>query len=145
MNTKMRSFLKGLALGLAGKPLEFAPGKEPVAYLYNGKRYPPLPTDWDSKLYPCCTITNGTKTRLYLTNYPGTGYGGNFYLKGQGGNLVKVLEYKLVNDRWEDLEINEYTSISIGCTGIIFTNYDLYHPETGALTFAASEPVPVYE
>ena len=24
-------FLKGLAMGLAGKPLEFAPGKEPTA------------------------------------------------------------------------------------------------------------------
>jgi hypothetical protein len=41
MNTKMRSLLNGLVLGLAGKPLEFAKG-EPVAYLYNGVRLPDI-------------------------------------------------------------------------------------------------------
>lgn len=56
MTDKMRSYVKGLMLGICGKPLPFSTKKEPVAYLYNGVRLPKLP-EWDREKYPYAVLT----------------------------------------------------------------------------------------
>jgi hypothetical protein len=140
MTEKMKSFVKGVLLGLCGHPL---PQGEPVAYLYNGVRLPAIP-ERDEE-YSWCTIVSGTRITLYLTNYPGTGYSRNLVFKGQDGNVVKILEYRLKDGIWQDPAFSEHTSNAIGHLGFIFTNYNLYHPSTGKLTLPKSDPIPVYE
>ena len=141
MTEKMKSFVKGILLGLFGHPLP--QGKEPVAYLYNGVQLPAIP-ERDEE-YSWCTIVRGTWTILYLTNYPGTGHPGTLVFRGQDGNVVKILEYRLKDGIWQGPTFREHTATSIGHGGFIFTNYDLCHTSTGELILPKSDPVPVYE
>ena len=67
MTDKMRDFVKGLALGLTGAPLPYTGTAEPVAYLYNGYRLPPLPNR-DKAQYPYATIdSTATMTKITVT------------------------------------------------------------------------------
>ena len=146
MNAEPKSFMMGfrvgqLLQGMRGKVEPVVPA-EPVAYLYNGVELPKLP--YRDEEYSNTTIVYGTSTTLYFTNYPGTGYDSNLYFSGQNGNAVKAIEYALKNGIWQERERWEGER-GIGHRGFIFTSYDLYHPSTGEIVLAATEPVPIYE
>lgn len=154
MTDKMRSFLKGLAMGLAGKPLEFA--KEPVAYLYNGVRLPKLP-EWDTEVYPYAVI-QGTSSQYILTPFssPATYYDesvGAFFVKSP--HLISAT-YRINkgDEEWsmrseaEECRASHTNSLFYGyCRNynpIVWANFDVPNAK-GAPYLAKSEPVPVYE
>ena len=168
-----RSFLKGLALGLAGKPLEFAPGKEPVAYLYNGLKLQELP---ESDL-PYAYITKAgnvitgelTKAALVLSSHPIFVRDVNSITKHLltkqpahvevyscdfadfDGNLIQPIPaWEYTNERTGDAP-DEQGWCYAWAQGImreeygLWANHDIYYADTGELYLAASDPVPVYE
>lgn len=140
------SFLKGLALGLAGKPLEFAPKKEPVAYLYNGVRLPKLP-EWDKEAYPYAVIDwyeggfGVAFWRLYLFPVNLSGNGDSAILPGG-------ITYCWYNYKTEEDTAWEYTASATPNNETVFvpiwTNTDILN-EDRAVYLAKSDPVPVYE
>ena len=151
-----RSFLKGLALGLAGKPLEFAPGKEPVAYLYNGVRLPKLP-EWDKSKYPYAFIRNvpsGTDyNELYVFKTEPAWFKPSIIVSAYGvedGNThLEAVDYPYGAEAdWGYVTLSEKTSngylASGNFEGIFWANYDILN-EDGTIYLAASDPVPVYE
>lgn len=151
-----RSFLKGLALGLAGKPLEFAPGKEPVAYLYNGVRLPKLPEHDEAHKYAAMGKF-GNIYRLILSTVPLI----------HKSLLLSAWQVKTNEDgesltyqcaapydpnepltwNWEQQDTTTHTA---GGTAIFvmaelhWADYDICK-ESGTVYLAASEPVPIYE
>lgn len=145
------SFLKGLALGLAGKPLEFAPGKEPVAYLYNGVRLPKLP---ESK-YPHAYINKYTtidlkkRYSIIFTDKPVADHTGNIYCEDVYYTQYNCYEADITNGVWTLAVEDKFTDI-VGSTHgpvsqIIWSNYDILYADSTVVSFEASDPVPVYE
>jgi hypothetical protein len=131
MTDKMRSFLKGLALGLAGKPLEFAPGKEPVAYLYGEDKVmlPKLPV-----LPMPYAVLHITYDRIYISQEPFV----------YGASCKSLLYCQLSADEngeryWS--EWKEETSNN-SVWHVRWTNHDIY--KDGELWATKSEPTPVY-
>lgn len=150
----LRSFQEGLALGLAGKPLPFAQ-REPVAYLYNGVRLPPLPVV-DKEKFPFAVITRGTslysrsevcfvKAISYRTYVNSSGY--SQYQVGRFGEYLYAIKPS-DSDQWGELKTatteNGLFWCEVGSDYIIWTNTDI-HYESGEVAYAASDPVPVYE
>lgn len=149
-----KNFLLGLALGLTGKPLRFAQG-EPVAYLYNGVRLPPLPMV-DKEKFPFAVITRGTglysrtevcfvKAISYRTCVNSSGY--SQYQVGYFGEYLYARKPS-DSDQWGELKSatteNGLFWCEVGSDYIIWTNTDI-HYESGEVAYAASDPVPVYE
>lgn len=159
----LKSWLTGFALGLAGKPLPFAPAqKEPVAYLYNGVQLPPLP-DWDREAYPYAVMS------LYEIDWFGTSGTAQLWLYSQhpesSGDTLELwlpqigdLMYEIKSDSLASLAeftdwgspttITERKGYSIDNAG--WANFDMYYQtnidgKKGQLYLAASDPVPVYE
>lgn len=139
------SFLKGLALGLAGKPLEFAPKKEPVAYLYNGVRLPKLP-EWDRVAYPYAVImTSSSGYALYVCQQepaprPAVSDDPSYIWFGEYDyKPMRAYCYEPYSE-WGALS----TSTSYSSNKIFWTNTDILNTD-GTTYLAASEPTPVYE
>ena len=158
MTDKMRSFLKGLALGLAGKPLEFA--KEPVAYLYNGVRLPKLP-EWDKAKYPYAVLAYGTGESVpywvyFCEKQPYINSDDEIVINEKtGGTLVSptgtsAIYYRYYNLEdtvgWEDnsTPASLLSPITLEKTNVFWCSADILNTD-GTVFLAASEPVPVYE
>ena len=161
----LKSFLTGLAIGLAGGPLPLTPPqREPIAYLYNGVQLPPLP-EWDREMYPYAvisrmgTISSDYYYRLvmfrepYKINYKdswtlekfATGEGAVYLISecpyadaGDGSFVWSVPVEKVANQNGEFGE-RVYAKYAR------WSNYEITYASDGALYLAASEPVPVYE
>lgn len=140
MNSKMKGFVKGLALGLAGKPLEFAPGKEPVAYLYNGVRLPKLPdTDCPYKVIGKHTYPSGEVYYYFVAkNEPFTATNDvNISFMINAPVMYRIPDGQAA---WE----------SIGTVGLtleyVWSNHDVYDANDSTVLYhEATEPVPIYE
>ena len=167
MTDKMRSFLKGLAMGLCGKPLEFAPGKEPVAYLYNGVRLPKLP-EWDKEKYPYAVLeryiypTDGTevlvdKTTLTCSPAPFT-YEAQYdsdviASRPTAGDTAAYMECHIDHlqgeTNWGEKKVYNLSYMEAPFISIhplpYWTNSDIIRNDGNGVWLAASEPVPVYE
>lgn len=145
MNGKMRGTIYGLMAGLVSRA-EFAPGKEPVAYLYNGVRLPKLP-EWDKTAYPYAIIQytdlgfGVEKWRLYLFPIELVG-------KGNGAYFPHGMTYCWYNNEdtgWVYSASANHTEAAGGPTfEPLWTNHDILN-EDGTIYLAASDPVPVYE
>lgn len=149
----LKSFLKGLALGLAGKPLEFAPGKEPVAYLYNGVRLPKLP-EWDKETYPYAYIAKYSMTEMYhfrvfaspLVFNVDDATGKSIGLQTPTSESIAYCCYHFEEGDADWRLVSEASTFE--STDVIlllkWANHTVYH-ENGTVYMAASDPVPVYE
>lgn len=159
----LNSWLIGYTLGVCGKPLpvltEEVP-KEPVAYLYNGVRLPPLP-EWDKEAYPYAHITmystasslvaNLSFTTIPVCARPRPNGGGKYDLYAQG-DCTRV-RYTISTSSgevdWTYRETRIYTGgedmSNLGPLAVIWSNHNINH-EDGAVYFAeCSDPTPLYE
>lgn len=133
------SFLEGLALGLTGAPLPIG-GREPVAYLYNRVRLPPLP-EWDKEAYPYAFI--------FVDMYGWTTFKATNVRPYYNGNTMSVLRYDslkndIVNGGWRQaytvMTGQNHTSHILP----FWTNFDLL-AEDGSVYMQGTAPIPVYE
>lgn len=141
----LTSFLKGLALGLAGKPMELAEKKEPVAYLYNGVRLPKLP-EWDKTAYPYVHIRK-LLSFYYLYYSPvelWVNDSGNLVPKDGSTAVGLFRTYNSTNNAFGNPQETTFDQQGNGWKNVIWTGTDIYNAD-GTLAIAASEPVPVYE
>ena len=145
MTDKMRDFVKGLLPSLTGAPLPYAGKAEPVAYLYNGVRLPPLP-EWDKEAYPYAVLQGmNTSYRFNVSSLP-------IYTVVNDGHEYVTVSPDAEGDNWEFNKGYEAWKRSIFGGGVVpivaipvfWANYDVQY-EDGTLYLAASEPVPVYE
>ena len=148
-----KSFLIGYTLGIAGKPMPLTasqPGKEPVAYLYNGVRLPKLP-EWDREMYPFAFILDqGNKYQLTIKDERSTyrRYGDYLYYT----DPAIVIRYTLAKDgaatQWTYVstvsEIGTYFGMS-DLYEIIWSDFDIFHHGSTNVYLPASDPIPVYE
>jgi len=120
--------------------------KEPVAYLYNGVRFPVLP-EYDAEKYPyiACSLSGyfvaiqnpsrlehiSTTGKICLGAAPGESF--LLWSYGSTGEFTSVVETENPHDYYQVL-----------ITDPIWSNYDILDAD-GNLYLAASEPVPVYE
>ena len=148
MNSKMKSFVKGILLGLVSRA-EFPQGKEPVAYLYNGVRLPKLP-EWDRVAYPYAFISNEVLNSVVFHALAKCPYNnGSPTSKGTICNpydeAIPLVQCFLSADgnSWGYLVTG-----SLGTAGQIsepfWANFDVLYQD-GTLSLAASEPTQVYE
>lgn len=142
----LKSWLTGFALGLAGKPLPLSQeSKEPVAYLYNGVRMPPLP-DWDKEKYPYAAIMLVVEDSYVFRVFPEGAYysatgGGNRTFRHDGTTMsANILMSGSAS--WNELKESEGGFIHLNKT--IWSNFDLLNAD-GSVYLAASDPIPVYE
>lgn len=138
----MNSFLKGLALGLAGKPLALA--KQPVAYLYNGVRLPKLP-EWDRVAYPYAVIT-GWRT-AYVISEPFVVTDSAPFDKATPKvpflrSTRKSDEYsgKEYWSEWEEVAESETILLYSG----LWANHEILYTDETVCTPKGNNPIPVY-
>lgn len=138
----LKSFLTGLTLGLAGKPVLLGGQKTPVAYLYNGVRLPALP-EWDRESYPYAYIDDHSThfhTLRCFAALPTVSDG----LVVKSGGIQYVCPHSDVGDN------TKWTLQSSSGSNILYpvewnwTNFDLSDSD-GNVLFTASDPIPVYE
>jgi hypothetical protein len=173
MTEKMKSFVKGILLGLCGHPLPQGeptpPQGEPVAYLYNGVRLPKLP-EWDKTAYPYAVIytyhgeseKQNPVYRLVLSDTPFSivyrtiAFTGATYdaLKWVGNYTAK---WKIAT--WDYWDVDGYGAdgsifaVDDETDAVVWANTDICYANdysgdetiAGTVYLAASEPVPVYE
>jgi hypothetical protein len=144
-----RSFLIGLAMAFAGKPLPISQGeKEPVAYLYNGVRLPKLP-EWDRETYPYAAIAwqNTANPQYYLSCFsvePIYKSAETTTLKFVSDSCVRIqANMSLDNTFGEAKTIKQIFNYDID--RVVWTNFDLRNTATQEVWFYASDPIPVYE
>jgi hypothetical protein len=135
MTEKMKSFVKGILLGLCGHPLP--QGKEPVAYLYNGVRLPKLP---ESELpYAVITVGEDTAVLMFRSEPPTLVPTFNFLSPTFVNKDEPTFSYQLAGgSEWVEHDgyiANQYAD---------WTNTDIFKDD-GSVYLTASEPVPVYE
>ena len=151
-----KSWLTGFILGLAGKPLSLGGGKEPVAYLYNGVRLPPLP-EWDNETYPYAVIARdlypdgGALNVLYVHSTPFvtsdlTEKYGYVSVQVEDGGQYMYWDCRSPDDAgWLGARIPIGSDAwEARITRIIWANTTIYNPDD-SVYIDASEPVPVYE
>ena len=147
MTDKMKSFVKGILLGVVGKPLPISQGKEPIAYLYNGVRLPKLP-EWDREMYPYAVIVyNGISQGRFLFAFKKEQRvtGGSVIYTWSMDEGETYLYCGLPKDATEWSALTEHTKTTDPVLAYVpkWGNYNVY--VNGTLTVEASEPVPVYE
>ena len=127
------------------------PGKEPVAYLYNGTRLPKLP-EWDKTAYPYAVLRCFLTSSYYLDCYSQKP---EFYISDLSGQ--EILDYE--NQEWTqyrfydtlaDWEHNwtgtSDSQVVLTTNTIIWTNFDIKNKDNEGVYFPKSpDPVPVYE
>lgn len=141
----LKSWLMGLALALAGKPRLLAK-REPVAWLYNGVRFPLVP-ERNRKKYPYVFIAKSLILKSYhaiASQEPAVVLNGSF------GTIDYEYPWLRLNydeetgwGNWREMAEDAESSFVADSSGA-WTNYDLLK-EDGSIWLAASEPIPVYE
>lgn len=142
----LTAFLVQFALGLCDPIPLFSDGeaKNPVAYLYNGVRLPPLP-EYDKEKYPFACIAK-------------TWIGGYVLGVSQSATLVRDHEsgvrcdwvgphlycFLSTSGKWGEFTYTEDTTgASIYPDFSMWANHDIEY--NGEVIVTASDPVPVYE
>lgn len=166
MNGKMKSCVKGLLMGICGKPLPLAMAqKEPIAYSYNGVVLPKLP-ELAKKEYPYAVIAIGNLEGyvLFLSKNPIKYMTTDGYVwGGERDDLVIDGDFEKYDRLTHEGELEELDywqpalfpdSLAI-YQGTYDTDKDVYIPgfmwanhevlEGDIVRIAPSEPVPVYE
>ena len=156
MTGKMRDYVKGLILGLSGKPLPMSQ-KEPVAYLYNGVRLPKLP-EWDREAYPYAYISKsgtGTRTTYCLsictslyTSVDEDGDSWSLYAEGCLKSVTGIAPALIDATEWSQLDPynngNKYKVCNYDSDYVFWSDHSFSGPN-GEEWITASDPVPVYE
>ena len=142
----VRSFQEGLALGLTGAPLPYTGTAEPVAYLYNGVRLPPLPVvEGRPKAYMTKHTAFGiTRYRVHFLSEPyyAVSSDGQYAIGHRSGDVDYTAK---VNDtEWVYQTVWEQNGVWAAVSDVLWANFDILD-ESGAVVLAASNPVPVYE
>lgn len=150
MTDKMKSFVKGILLGLVSRAE--MPKGEPVAYLYNGVRLPKLP-EWDKSKYPYACIkycdpavSGGDEVYHYeLFAFTKKVQIANYAFAPQGEYGASSWKYFPENTpaQWE-FSLSSDAARWTRHTDVLWTNFELLRTD-GTLYLAASEPTPVYE
>lgn len=151
MNNKSWSML-GFLMGQRLRDMRSA-AKEPVAYLYNGVRLPPLP-EWDSSAYPYAYMWHNAPYTWMGQYYPGLyalilcteplsvspSWDNGLWSEGR---IVVGARYDAEEPytEWETAGIETGT---VDRYGFMWSNVTTYKSD-GTVFLAASEPVPVYE
>lgn len=155
MDKYTKSWLTGYALRLCCELMTTAGSKkEPVAYLYNGVRLPPIPDEIKACLHIVVfrtDLTNdgGNYHRMFGTNAQMRTFEGAGLFPITYHGSVDTAEFR------EGSAYPNYTewtlSNSIGTDGfnnylhmVVWANYDVLNLD-GTVYLAASDPVPVYE
>ena len=155
-------FLRGFHLGKAFRSnlLRAVAGKgEPVAYLYNGVRLPPLP-EWDKEKYPYAWIRGiedsdgNTRYLLRVGSEAITFKNTMIYVEWKKYDVYSqtgeghTYEGLYPEDReWvisqEDVWFDNYFKVE----GFIFSwvNHDVINEDDGTVYQYATDPIPVYE
>ena len=131
---------------LVGRAVASHRGKrEPVAYLYNGVRLPPLP-EWDKETYPYAFLGYSKRGDI-MDDFPNYMM---FFAKevsfeyttanAWGVYADTECEYYRVSG-WGDVKQN---ASAVTTSIITWANFDVQN-EDGTLFLAASDPIPVYE
>ena len=113
--------------------------KKPVAYLYNGVQYPPLP-EWDKKTHPYVFIGHNfiMTPILYVASEITHGYDDSGIWVVYG---VRIATYDRTANAWTESDGAEsYQNVS----RIDWANFDVLNSD-GSVYLAASDPIPVYE
>jgi hypothetical protein len=125
------------------------PAREPVAYLYNGVKLPPLP-EWDKEAYPFALIIKGVDEENYWI-YASAEKA--YY--ADGGPItydlpcVRFYYYPELfpeKDYWTSMTLGEENPYRFSSLfyDMIWSNHGILRSD-GSAYFAATEPVPVYE
>lgn len=155
MTGKMRELVKGMILGVTGKPLPVSTGKTLVGYSYNGVVLPALP-EWDKETYPYAVISelgllpgyynlHVLGKDSYYFNSGGRYFGGSDEIKPVPGYQCTSNIYPF--DEWKELLFMDNANACAYENKTIITvwsNFDMLN-EDGTIFMAASEPIPVYE
>lgn len=146
----LTSFLKGLALGLAGKPLNLAEKEKTlVGYSYNGTVLPALP-EWDKAAYPYAYVFKVRSVDSYKLCFLASA------LVHNGGDSILVdtptddgiaqCAYYFApssDTDWVDADDGVFESGNMILL-LRWANHDVCDND-GNIYLAASDPVPVYE
>lgn len=140
---------QAFALGLCSVGA-YAEQKEPVAYLYNGVKLPPLP-EWDKTKYPYAYIalhTGRQYARLVCMSVePVTTSSGSSEYTGANPRGEDI-EYLVAEVRVTDASWWELTRLTgtpnCDLERLLWTNYDVLRTD-GTVYLFASDPIPVYE
>lgn len=163
------SFVKGYHVGAALRRKRRLPEKEPVAYLYNGVRMPPLPK-WDKTAYPYATIHSlrywvpdtpqygmVIGATLTITTVPVRAIGDALWATVDGDAIIYRINTVggVTDDDWVRREDEDFSfvgnsenydgEVNGGGSNLTWSNYDVLDYVTGEVELAASEPIPVYE
>lgn len=158
MTDKMKSFVKGLLLGMVGRPLPLPLVAESASLylygtqsdsgtiglrsgesvtLYDGAVLPALP-EWDRETYPYALIKDGTY--LYAFSSYSYNYSDGPFITANAPKKVWELE----NAEW--VELTNYVNTSVAgnayFSNLVWSNLDILN-EDGTVYLAASDPVPV--
>lgn len=167
----LQSWLTGLALGLAGKPLLFTSAqKEPTARLYGtpsasgniglrvggvvtyykGAVLPKLP-EWDKAAYPneylLIDIYAPPKFLVFpvpLRHDNKTGVDGVGYPDIADGELITYYQYEYSSDSEEWICIGDFIMSNISAlANICWSNQPIYSKSDGSLYMSAPDPIPI--
>lgn len=129
----------------------------PVAYLYNGVRFPIIPEEITTNAYVYILESVESKqyvaygfdtkpTTVVVTNI----FGSTEKLRVDSGTYASANWYSSQPDNWIGIETDKNPAdaalgyVESNLSGILWANFDVYTSE-GALFLAASDPIPVYE
>lgn len=161
------SFLKGLALGLAGKPLEFAPGKEPTVFFYghvakdgetpthtfDGVDYVGMILPDIYKVYTPELQKEYPYALIWIDIHPSDLYDYRFiaindiqYYQATSGWAVKTINlagsnYQLEDNAWQ---IHSGVPWGVRLDDFIWSNFNVLNKD-GTIYLPASDPIPIYE
>ena len=122
--------------------------REPVAYLYNGLRFPSIDmvyTDDVKKTHPYAYIA--LDEWLYISSAPWKAHsvGNGYRYKVAEDAEIILAEVPTHGDKWVVIDTTEYAAGDTVTSGELnWSNVDVYTTD-GTLYLAASKPVPVYE
>ena len=135
------SFQLGIAagLGLNGWGYVHEGKVEPIAYLYNGVRMPPLP-EWDREMYPYAVIGDvlGKTALLVVQEKP--------YYSAQTDYIIlpgNSILYSTSLGEWGTYGEASDRRFKGGL--LRWTSHDVIYADSTEVYFEASEPIPVYE
>ena len=158
----LREWVGWLLPGLCSRAVPVVETREPVAYLYNGVRLPPLPELVYPHAYIAKSLLGGTllfitDTPLNATYIPAeeTSSGVDYeYGMNSNGVAVNILQYNYNNNtgQWDYKgesnrvfsQVHEPLWANTDMEKYYYRGDDVYEA-TGIIGFEASDPIPVYE
>lgn len=124
--------------------------KQPIAFLYNGVRLPPLP-EWDKTVYPYAVIQYAIQepgwggadvVRFRALKAPWT-TDGEYIIPGESVEQFFAL-YTTSRNEWISIS-NTPISAEARIDNAIWTSHDIVNSADGSIYLEATDPIPVYE